>query len=475
MKNVLNWFLVSLAVRPHDRHKSIRAVTLALVFAIALIAFGSNTVLKPLGFLAHAPFELDWALRTVSLGWFDSHNTVPISMVEIGEATYQAWGSPAITPRAALVGMLATITTRSNPAAIVVDIDLSGGDGNGLGDLRKFLQDYKGSAPLIFPKRIEPGVSDTRRRAATSPLDDIFDGNPRLSWAHASFETDKGGAVRQWADWLEVCTDNATLLLPSVTVRLAAVLANRHLPPGMERPKPPPLRRSCQREDDAPGQLLLVGPRLTGPQRHAMMADAQWVEASALLNQDLDRDDAALFGDRVVFIGAVNSGSRDVWLTPSGVLPGVELIANTVRFAPLRVTTGPQAEMALRAAALFAFVMFAGLMWCFRVIVAILLSALGGLVFVATLVGLCDYFRVFEAVEMSLLLILQYKTVQAVFDLIADWKTNRGGRAMLTEDCRQLGADWIEGWKKESGLRTVLTKLCGPRSLGKKRTAKRQS
>lgn len=466
LKKVLNWFWVTLAVRPDENSKQIRAATLALVSVIAFIAFGSNSILKPLRLLAQAPpFELDWALRTVSLGWFDSHNTVPISMVEIGEATYRAWGSPAITPRADLVRML-DIVTRSNPTAVVVDIDLSFGGGDDLGIVRKFLRTYSRSAPLIFPKRIEPGAGDTRR-LAVSPLDEIVAGNSRLSWAHASFETDKGGAVRQWADWLEVCTDNATLLLPSITVRLAAVLPN--LPPGLERPKPPPLRSSCQREGDAPGQLLLVGPRLTGPLRHAMMADARWVAASALLDRKLARDDDALFGDRVVFIGAAHSGSGDFWLTPSGVLPGVELIANTVRFAPLRVTTGPHAEMALRAVSLFAFGMFAGLIWCFRPIVAILLSAFGGLVFVAALITWWNYFRVFEAIEASLLLVVQYKTVQVMLDLIADLKTKKGfWRTVLTEHCwgvLDLIAEW---WKKKGWLRTVLAEHW-PFVLDKKR------
>jgi hypothetical protein len=32
-----------------------------------------------------------------------------------------------------------------------------------------------------------------------------------LAWTHASFESDSGGVVRQWADWVEVCTASEQL------------------------------------------------------------------------------------------------------------------------------------------------------------------------------------------------------------------------------------------------------------------------
>ena len=56
-----------------------------------------------------------------------------------------------------------------------------------------------------------------------------------------------------------------------------------------------------------------------------------------------------------VFIGATHSGTGDVWVTPSGLLPGVELLANTVRFLPLQSTTGRHAELAYRTATILSF------------------------------------------------------------------------------------------------------------------------
>jgi hypothetical protein len=302
LMRIPKWIRVTLTVQTDENHKSIRATTLAVFFAIVSTLPSSISAFQPIQFLASNPFELDLALRAVSLGWFGLHSTVPISMVEIGESTYRTWGSPAVTPRVALIQML-DIVTRSNPAAVVVDIDLSFSSGNDLAALGNFLRDYDRPAPLIFPKRLEPGAGNTRQMAV-SPLDDIFAVNSHLAWAHATFETGKGGAVRRWADWLEVCTDKETKLLPSVMVQFAAMLADPPL--GLDRPKPPPRRNSCQLEGDAPGRLLLIGPRLTDPLRHAVLSDAQWVAASALLEPGADRDDVALFSRRVVFIGAVH-------------------------------------------------------------------------------------------------------------------------------------------------------------------------
>ena len=54
-------------------------------------------------------------------------------------------------------------------------------------------------------------------------------------------------------------------------------------------------------------------------------------------------------------------------LTPSGVLPGVELLANTVRFAPLQVENeGGTSRLSYRLTALLLFVAFACLQWWLR-------------------------------------------------------------------------------------------------------------
>lgn len=441
-RRLVRWLRITFTLESAPGSKRVRARVLLLIVVIVFSMAGIVRVFGPMGLLAQSPFNLDLALRTMSAGWFEPRVVVPVAVVEIDTATHRAWGSPAVTPRESLVALIDRIA-RWGPAAVVVDIDLGwGGEDSGLPALRDFLAGYDGPAPLIFPKRIEPAAGGTRR-ASKSPLDDVFAKNSKLAWAHASFETDSSGVVRQWADWIEVCAADDTHLLPSIPATLSLLLDP--LPTGLTRASPPPLGGTCRREDDPPSQLLLIGPRLTSVGSARMTADAAAVSALAVLDPELERDDQWLFGGRVVLIGATHPASGDFWLTPSGVLPGVELLAHTVRFSTLRTSPGWRADTAHRAAALAAFLMFVVIGLHLRGLAAALAYVFGGLLFVVLAIRLWDYYQVFEALEVALLLVVFYKFVQASLDVIEDWKLQRklqpagwGGRfATLWTICRK--------------------------------------
>ena len=287
---------------------------------------------------------------------------------------------------------------------------------------------------MVFPKRIEPAVGGTWR-AAASPLDDVFAANSHLAWAHANFESDSGGVVRQWTDWVTICTDDGTTSLASIPARLSLLI--EPLPRGMRRVSSPQLNSSCSRDDTPPGQLLLIGPRLTGPAQVGMSVDAASISASLVLDPQMDRDDAWLFGDRVVLVGATHPAAGDFWLTPSGVLPGVELLAHTVRLAPLRTDPGAGSALKHRAAVLIGFLLFAFIGLGLRGLAAAAAYVAAGLLFIAVPIWLWEYYRVFEALEVAVLLAVAYKFAQALFDMIEDWKNERlqhaaGWRGSLT-------------------------------------------
>lgn len=438
----LHPLLVTFTLARDPRSKAIRARTLLLITALAFALAGVVRVAGPMQLLADSPFNLDLALRTLSAGWFTPRDVVPVTLVAIDEDTYRGWGSPAVTPRAPLVAMLDTVT-RAQPLAVVADIDLAfGGSDAELAVLRDYLQAYAGPAPLIFPKRIEPAPGGTRR-AAVSPLDEVFAGNPHLAWAHASFESDSGGVVRQWSDWVEVCTDTGTTLLASIPARLSLLLDP--LPRGLQRASPPPLRNACRRADDPAGQLLLIGPRLTGPAQTGLSADAAVIAARTVLDPDMDRDDAWLFGGRVVLIGATHPASGDFWLTPSGVLPGVELLAHTVHLATLRTAPGWRSALWFRAAALAGLLLFALIGLSLRGLAVAAGYVAGGLLFVALPIWLWEYYRIFEALEVAVLLVVAWKFLQALLDLVEDWQLERalhppgwrGRLATLWTTCRR--------------------------------------
>ncbi len=404
------------------------AAVLAVVIGVGFALLGTIRHFAFTDALGHSPVELDLSLRALSHGWFESDRTIPVTIVDIDEATQQAWGSPALTPRKELTRLM-EVVTRARPAAVVVDIDLSfGGTDGGAADervLRDFLAQYPGPAPLVFPKRIEP-APDSAHRTAASPLDDVFERNARLAWAHASFETGGGGAVHGWQPWIAVCSAGETLWLPSVATRLAALLDP--LPPGLHRPVAPAAHGSaCQiREKTTPPRRLLVGPRLTGAGQAPPRPDAQAVSALLVLDPEIARDDARLFGGRVVLIGSTHASAGDFWLTPSGVLPGVELLANTIRYAPLQETErGSRARLAYRLTALLLFVIFAYAEWRLRGLAALAVCTAGVLAIVAIALGLFGYLGVFDALEAAILLVIVYKALETGLGFIEHFKSKR--------------------------------------------------
>jgi CHASE2 domain-containing sensor protein len=458
-KQAWHWLMVTVGARPDPGREVIRALLLASLVGAVFALSGAIKEFAAASFFVESPIDLDHSLRALSLGWFASDRTIPITIVDIDESTNRAWNSQAITPRDDLARMLEVVTA-AGPIAVVADIDLSWGDqpdaavNDGQRVLLEFLQQYRGRAPLIFPKRIEPSPDGTSRKAA-SPFDEVFEKNSRLSWAHASFETDAGGAVRNWHEWLQVCTTSGAEWLPSVPVRLAAVVET--LPRGLDRPVAMATHEStcapASGDSARKPKRLFIGPRLTGGGR-APAADAQSISASLLLTPEISRNDARLFGGRVVFIGATHASAGDFWLTPSGVLPGVELLANTVRFAPLQVEMhGRTAQLAYRAAALLLFVIFACSQWWLRGLLALVVSSICALVLVAFAIDRYEAFGVFESVEAAIIMMILYKAAEFLLEYFDEVKSA----------CARSPTSWRD-WRNT--LRALLVREHDSKPLG---------
>jgi CHASE2 domain-containing sensor protein len=430
--------LVTGGLRDDARAATIRQDTLAALVVIVFAVSGAIRQFDWADRLADSPFDMDTAYRAIAHGWFQSDATIPVTLVDIDAETYRAWGTPPVTPRDQLTRMLEVVTP-AQPAAVVVDIDLSWGDAmrgsedEGSLRLRHFLDQYRGPALLIFPKRIEP-AADAGRRMIASPLDDVFARNEHVAWAHASFETGGGGAVRGWQDWLAVCTASGTVWLPSVAT--SVLIANP--PRGVVRPVAPGAHPSCKTEMES-GQMaqhLLVGPALSGTRQRTPQNDAQVISASFLLDPAVARNDAKLFGDRVVFIGATHPGSGDFWLTPSGVRPGVELLANTVRYATLqRAPQSSTRRLAYRGLSLLLFGMFIYFERKLRGVLAYVATTLAVLAVVAVVLTASGDLGVFGALESAILLVILYKALDVALSFVAEGRAKRG----------QFGTGW-RGW-----------------------------
>ena len=399
--------------------EAIRAKTLAVIVATTFALLGVVPQNRVADRLADAPFNPDIALRALAHGWFESRRTIPVTIVDVDEETHRSWGSPPVTPRDQLVRLLQTVTTVT-PRAVVLDIDLSGGEltgalaGPGSLALQEFLGRYAGPGLIVLPKRVEIALDGTRS-ATASPFDEVVAKNPHLAWAHAGFETSGGGAVHSWQRWLPVCTAGRLHWLPSVAMSLAT-----HLTPpliGFEHFATPASQPTCRVGESPHGneQRLLIGPRLTGESGAAPSADALTISAMMLLDPELARDDARLFRDRVVFIGATHPSSGDFWMTLGGVRPGVELLANTVRYTPLQVERhGWSAAVAYRTVALLLFALFVVSEYWLRGLGAVAAITGGVLAVVALLLALFDSLLVFDALEAAILMAIAYKALATI-------------------------------------------------------------
>jgi CHASE2 domain-containing sensor protein len=393
---------------------------------------------------ANSPFDLDWALRAISLGWFPPERVTPIALVDLDVDTQRRWGNPAQTPRDDLARMIETVSA-AGAAAVVVDIDLSwSGDAPGQAELASYLGQYRRPVPLIFPKRLDSGP-DGSLDVVGGPLDAVVAANSRLYWAHANFESDSDGSIRQWAPWLATCESGRAVWLPAVAVQVAMTMnpapAGSARPSG--RPAPP---GDCRGGDGEARQRLIIGERLLGPAASSMATNVPRVAGGSLLDPQVARDDQALFQGRVVLIGTSAPSSGDLWLTPSGSLPGVELLANSIRYFPVRAHVNPSQAFAARMAAVALaglLVVLASLGWRFGVV--FILSAIACLASLYVAIAQFAFYGVIEIIEDAIVLTIVVMLVRMTVELFAEVY-----RAVRSPDHQSFGR---RIWR---GLKTIL-------------------
>ena len=161
-----------------------------------------------------------------------------------------------------------------------------------------------------------------------------------------------------------------------------------------------------------------------------------------MLDPEITRDDQGLFTGRIVLIGATHNASGDFWLTPGGVLPGVELLANAVHYAPLDPGDGLGSEIAYRALTLVLFGIFVWASRRLRGLVAFFGGVFAAFLVVAIAIRGWDYFRVFESLEMAIVMTVLYVALRALLDLIEDglwsWRSFPPGKGRLRRTLRAV-------------------------------------
>lgn len=404
-----------------------RTLALALPLSLLFLFFGQVAAPWIVGYLGRIDISTDGVLRAVSAERVASRDGVPVTLVDIDAQTWKLWGDPAATPRAGLANILANLLrpgSGSSPLAIVLDIDL--GTRQEPDALFSFLEQYPADAPpVVFPKRLEVGT-DGARRPVPGPYDAVFQGRDNLVWADAMLDSDDDGVVRHWSLWREVCTDGGTEILPSIPARLAALVGTADGDALLPRPDPPRLTGDCRAaagERHQPRILVtsVAGLRgVAGRGTTIMTPRFASIPARLVADSDAHFDDAALFGGRVVFIGASHPASRDFHRTAYGNLPGVEILAQQVYLAPLSGLRGASYGWGFRLAtlALFALLVAVDLvMKRFRImtqLVILVTLAAGAIRWFGT-------FTVFEVIIVAISLLIVLAGTREIWEMVREW------------------------------------------------------
>ncbi len=426
MQKVPEFISIGLGLKPDICPRYARTVRLSWVLLVYWLAFGSVTIPALVGYFGRMDISLDGIYRAVPLSDTSSLPVIPLTIIDIDELSWNAWQRPAATPRDAL----AKIVQRAVDAgamAIVVDIDLSGSghpDQQQPDAFHAYLEAYPPYfPPLVFPKRLVTGSSGLL--PAPSSFDDLIGVRDNLAWADATLDSDGDGVIRNWSLWREVCSDEGkTVILPSILARLSSMIVVPAGKPALPTLPPPNLTGNCSAEPAAASPRILFKrlpnrEPLTGSGNVQSSDRLAVVPARLVVNDDIARDDAALFGGRVVFVGASHLASRDFHRTTHGDLPGVEILAQQVHLAPLANLTSVGSGLGIKIGV--------GLLFSLLVAIEVFLKRGQALLQVLVLVvagwvgvGILRSLVTYEVIANAVVLMIALVGLRAVFELVED-------------------------------------------------------
>ncbi len=302
--------------------------------------------------------------------------------IDIDDATWKAWGSPLVTPRAHLATLLERVA-RSRPLAVALDVDLAYSDATDGKALKDFLQDYKSEwPPLLLVRSLtddpdgglpQPRITQYDGAIGQRTVNgDVVPAKDNVIFTSPLFERDSDGKVRRWKLFAEACDGTAPIVVPSMHLA-AAVIARQAIYGAPPAEKDPPLKRmisslaavapaNCERvnhgrkgaldslpqdrpiriEDDDVSKRVIyriawkagavgLGPVVDLPAA-AGGGETQLVEVRPARLVVPGDPSAALPGleGRIVVIGGSFEAGGDHYNTPLGVMPGSLMIINAI-------------------------------------------------------------------------------------------------------------------------------------------------
>jgi CHASE2 domain-containing sensor protein len=364
-------------------------IILAVLVGLAIIALLASGATQLLGKLASPD-----GATIVSVLLRNHHSTaIPVTVVDIDDRTYQAWGSPLITPRETLFSLIEKVSALA-PLAIVVDIDLAATparDGVGLATFidRRTASEVSSpqTPPLLLARRLSPdekGNDAAARLPAIHPgLETTVRDTANVKWVSALVTPEDDATIRKWRAFHALCAETPPRALPSSALAVE-VLRRGGLKDyaALEQRLALEAAKVCSGSPSVSGPdhlrgLIVPGYAIPVPYMFGwssgtdpyfqttdtvngrrpllIRVSARDVEAARALSRDS-------FEGRVVVIGASHSDSQDFRRTPLGTMPGVYILANTVAGARdmLDARFSPRTSIFLFAAPLFLLCAFVG-------------------------------------------------------------------------------------------------------------------
>jgi CHASE2 domain-containing sensor protein len=319
---------------------------------------------------------------------------LPVTFLDVDDATRNAWKSQGATPHAALAELV-RIAADGGARGILVDFDLSAERPGTAADpaLLDLLSNYRADFPplmlvrkIVFMRTDGPANRQVLAGSVSAtPYDMAASGKPNIIWVTTLNDIGADRSVKRIRLWQTVCEGAKGVSFPSAALVTAAKLtgeperaaqfdsfmawrasADCGGRPGAGPAWPPVRDQSAYLpyvfgDNTASTALFTIS---TGGRQSVVL---RRISAARLVTYDdgraaaageIDRDP---FAGRVAVIGASYTESPDIHETPLGTMPGSIIIANSVVQAETLTGTVPPAPLTRNVLALLAFAAFAAL------------------------------------------------------------------------------------------------------------------
>ena len=317
-------------------------------------------------------------------------DALPVTLLDVDDATRAAWGNPRTTPHAALARLVEE-SAKLGASMVVTDFDLSSEVPGTEGDeaLLKVLEEYRPEWPhLLLARRIsfsrgEGAEAFVAQDSAVTPYDAAVQGKPNIHWITTLNDIGGDRQVRRVRSWQTVCVAAEGKAYPSAVLLASALLYAKqpHLVE-LEAFLKSRGESDCGKTTEAhlawpnfDGQAITIpymiadrhdtrsmfrierdGKETVVMRRIRAGQIVTFEGGTAALSGELDADP---FKDRVVLIGATHADTSDFYNTPLGTMPGVLIIANSVIQAKGITDTEPMGWWLSNILALGLFLIYA--------------------------------------------------------------------------------------------------------------------